>query len=342
MEIKKIPVEEAVGCKFAHDLTQIIPGEFKGPRFRRGETIKEEYLPVLESMGKRQVYIFDLDDDYLHEDEAASRISRAVQGTGINLTAPQEGKIYLTAANDGLLKVDKELLFAVNCIEDVLVTASHNNLPVEQGTKLAGVRVNPLVIEEAKVSQVEELVVKKDLFTVLSFSNPKVGIVVTGNEVYSGQIEDKFLPTIKRKTACWGGEVLETIYVPDEKERITEAILQVKDKGAEIIIVSGGMSVDADDVTPDGIKDAGVDVVTYGAPVLPGNKLMVAYLDGIPLLGLPAAIIFYEVTVLDLIYPRLLAGEEITKGDIIRLSHGGLCHHCRTCQYPHCSFGKGV
>ena len=146
---------------------------------------------------------------------------------------------------------------------------------------------------------------------------------------------------IERKTARWGGEVLETIYVPDDKERITEAIWQVKDKGAEVIIVSGGMSVDADDVTPGGIKDAGAEVVTYGAPVLPGNKLMVAYLDGIPLLGLPAAIIFYEITVFDLVYPRLLAEEKITKEDIIRLSHGGLCHHCSTCQYPNCSFGKG-
>ncbi|MGM0471103.1 MAG: molybdopterin-binding protein [Bacillota bacterium] len=339
--IKKVPVEEAIGEVIAHDMTQVIPNEFKGPRFRKGKIIEESDVPILKQMGKEHIYIVDLDGNQLHEDEAAQRLSQLVDGEHLDLTTPTEGKIYLQAACPGLLKIDKELLFAANRIKDILLTAGHNNSPVAAGENLMSVRVNPLIIDEELIQQTEELLAEEELIKLLPFSNPQVGIVVTGNEVYTGKVEDAFVPAMKRKFKRWGGQLLNYTYVPDDKEAIKDAICQMKEEGAEIIITSGGMSVDADDVTSQAIAATGAEVIHDSIPAAPGNKLMTAYLDEVPILGLPAAIIFYRVTVLDLIYPRLLAGERISKEDIIRLSHGGLCHQCNTCQYPHCSFGKG-
>jgi len=340
MNYKKIPVEEAVGKKVAHDMTQIIPGEFKGARFKKGYVIKQEDLPVLRDMGKENIYIIDLKKGFVHEDEAADRIASIATAKGIIFGKPAEGKIQLEANYKGFIKIKKELLFEANKIDDILITTIHSDVPVEKGDILAGIRVNPLVIEENKIKELKKLLAGKKIFSLIPFNNPRVGVVVTGNEVYSGRIKDKFIPVLKKKCERWGGELLRVIFTPDDKEKIRSALLELKKEGAEVLITGGGMSVDPDDVTPAGIKDTGAEVISYGVPVLPGNKLMIAYLDDIPILGLPACVIFYEITVFDLIYPRILAGEKINKEEIVKLSLGGLCRHCDVCQYPNCAFGK--
>lgn len=340
MNLEKIAVEKAVGKTIAHDMTQIIPEEYKGARFKKGYIIKEADIKVLKDMGKENIYVVDLDADYLHEDEAAAKMVELSVGQGIELSEPEEGKIELKAKIKGFFKIDTELLFAANRIKDLLLTTIHNNVPVEKGDVLAGIRVNPLIVEKQRIKELEELLAGNKIFNVLSFANPKVGVVITGNEVYYGRIEDKFLPVLKRKFKRWGGELMRAIFVPDDKEKITEALLELKAEGAEVLITGGGMSVDPDDLTPSGIKDTGAEIVSYGAPVLPGNKLMTAYLDDIPLLGLPACVIFYKITVFDLIYPRILAGDKIDKNLITALSLGGLCRHCDSCTFPNCEFGK--
>ena len=340
MNIKKISVENSVGNVIAHDMTQVIPDEYKGARFKKGDIIKQKDIEVLKDMGKESIYVLELDENNLHEDEAAQRMSDKIKNKNLSLSEPHEGKISLIADKAGILKLDKELLFEVNSEDDILITAGQNNIPVKKDEILAGIRINPLTIEKRKIEKVEKILNKRALFELLPYKDFQIGVVITGNEVYEGRIDDKFLPTLKRKFNRWGGSLLDYKFVPDEPEKIKDALLSLKNQGADILITGGGMSVDPDDVTPLGIKKTGAEVVKHGVPVLPGNKLMIAYLDDIPILGLPACVIFEEITVFDIIYPRVLVGEKITKNDLIKLSYGGLCHHCPVCQYPHCSFGK--
>jgi len=340
MNIKKISVDKAVGKVIAHDMTQIIPDEFKGVRFKKGDVIKIEDIETLKDMGKENIYVLELDDNNLHEDEAAEIMAEKLKSKYIKLSEPQEGKISLISKVDGILKIDKSILFKANTEDDILITTGQNKVPVKKDEIIAGVRINPLTIEKEKITRVEKILNNSRLFKIIPFNDYKVGVVVTGNEVYKGRIEDKFLPTLKRKFSRWGGKLLDHKYVPDNPDMIKDAIIDLKKQGAEVILTGGGMSVDPDDVTPAGIWKTKANVIKYGVPVLPGNKLMVAYLDDIPILGLPACVIFEEVTVFDIVYPRILAGEKFTKNKLIQLSYGGLCHNCPVCQYPHCSFGK--
>jgi len=340
--MKKVPVEEAVGMVLGHDMTQIIPGEFKGVRFKKGHIIKEEDISVLKSMGKNHIYSFELNEGQCHEDEAAIRIAKTVQGDGIELDGPNEGKVSLIAKQSGLLKVNKSGLAAINSCDELILATLHNNTVVKEGQVLAGTRINPLIIEEEKIKKVEE-VGKEFTDGVLNlrlFQNLHVGILITGSEVYSGRIEDKFAPVLKEKVNELNSKVLEVRYAPDDPEKIKEEILDLIEAGAELIITGGGMSVDPDDVTPSGIRKTGAKIETYGAPVLPGSMFMLAYLDEVSILGVPACGMYNDTTVLDLILPRVLTGEEVTRDDIIDLAHGGLCLKCDVCSHPVCPFGK--
>ncbi len=340
MNIEKISVENAVGKVVAHDMTQIIPDEYKGARFKKGDIIKKEDIETLKDMGKENIYVLDLDQDTLHEDQAAQRMAAHFDNRYINLSEPHEGKISLIANQAGILNIDKKLLLEANTEDDILITTGQNKVPVKKDEVIAGVRINPLTIEKEKINKVEKILSKGNLFQVRPYKDYNIGVVITGNEVYNGRIEDKFLPTLKRKFKRWGGNLIGHEYVPDKPDKIKAALLKLKKEGADILLTGGGMSVDPDDVTPAGIRATDAQVIKYGVPVLPGNKLMVAYLDDIPILGLPACVIFEKVTVFDIVYPRILAGEQMTKDKLIKLSYGGLCHHCPVCQYPHCSFGK--
>ncbi|MCF8009584.1 MAG: molybdopterin-binding protein [Halanaerobiales bacterium] len=340
MSIKKISVDESVGHVVAHDMTQIIPGEYKGARFKKGHIIRKEDINVLKDMGKENIYVLNLDKDTLHEDEAAFKMASILKSDNIKFEDPHEGKISLISKIDGILIINKDLLFKANSESDILITTGHTNSPVKMDEVIAGVRINPLTIGVKKMNKILSILKENILFKINPYKKLKVGVVITGNEVYHGRIEDKFLPTLNKKFKKWGGELLDYKYLPDEPEKITKSLLEFKNKGADILLNCGGMSVDPDDVTPLGIKNTGAKVIKYGVPVLPGNKLMLAYLDQIPILGLPACVIFERTTVFDIVYPRLLSGEKITKAKFVKLSYGGLCHDCPVCQYPHCSFGK--
>ncbi|SJZ33387.1 molybdopterin-binding protein [Selenihalanaerobacter shriftii] len=340
--MKKVPVKEAVGMVLGHDMTQIIPGEFKGVKFEKGHIIKEEDIPVLKSMGKNHIYSFELGEDQCHEEEAAERIAKAVQGENIKLVGPSEGKMNLVAKNAGVLKVNEEALREINSFDDLILATLHNNTTVEEGQNLAGTRINPLVIESKKIDQVEAACEKitGDIMSVNSFHQLKVGIIITGSEVYSGEIEDKFAPVFRQKINDLNAGVLGVNYAPDDPELIKEEIFDLIEKGADVVVTGGGMSVDPDDVTPVGIKKTGAKIETYGAPVLPGSMFMLAYLDEIPILGIPACGMYNKSTVFDLVFPRILTKERVMREDIIEMAHGGLCLQCDVCRYPACSFGK--
>ncbi|WP_432663998.1 molybdopterin-binding protein [Wukongibacter baidiensis] len=339
--MKKVRVEDAVGMVLGHDLTRIVPGEFKGAAFKKGHIVKEEDVEILKNMGKYNIHVFDLNEDMIHEDEAAMRMAKAAAGDGLYLSGPSEGKISIKAKAKGILKVNLEALLQINDIEMIMFATLHNNSVIEKDQTVAGTRIIPLVTEVEKIHDVEKIC--ENLGKVLSIKEikpRKVGIVVTGSEVFEGRIKDKFGPVLEEKIKEQGSTLIGLKFAPDDKEKIEEAIKSLIDNGAEIILTAGGMSVDADDVTPNAIENISDKVITYGSPVLPGAMFMLAYKEETPILGIPACGMYFRTTVLDLVLPRVLAGEVLTKKDITSLAHGGLCLGCEVCRYPVCPFGK--
>lgn len=337
----KLPVEEAIGKILAHDMTRIVPGEFKGPAFKKGHIIRSEDVPQLRRMGKNHVYIFEMNDSLYHEDDAAYRIASLLCGTNLELTLPAEGRINLKATCNGILEIDAETLYRINDQPEIIVSTLHSFSPVQAGQVVTGTRIIPLTIKKEKISVVEQLLKESGPIVNLRPINPrKAGIVVTGSEVFAGLIEDRFGPVLADKVEKNGGSLVSILYAPDDSSVISEKINESIAQGAEIVLVSGGMSVDPDDVTPTAIQNASDRVVTYGAPVLPGAMFMLGYKGDVPIMGIPGCGMYRKITVLDLIFPRLLAGILIERRHIVALGHGGLCLGCAMCTYPVCPFGK--
>lgn len=339
--MKKIRVEDAVGTILAHDLTKIVPGGFKGARFKKGHLIREEDVDVLKDMGKNHIYSFIVDESSLHEDDAAKAIAMAAKGNGIYLTEPSEGKVSLKSNIRGLLKINKELLNEINDIELLMLATLHNNTIVDNGQTVAATRIIPLTIDKEKIEKVNNICNDdNDIVQVMPLHNLKTGIVVTGSEVFYGRIKDKFGDILKNKIYDYNAEFVGVKYAPDDPKLIKEAISELIDMGAEVILASGGMSVDADDVTPTAIRDISTEVISYGSPVLPGSMFMVAYKDDVTILGIPGCAMYHKTTVFDVVYPRVLAKEKLTQRDITSQAYGGLCMNCKVCSYPICPLGK--
>lgn len=341
--MRKVKVQEAVGMVLCHDVTQIIPGRSKGPAFRKGHILTSQDIPQLLDMGKEHVYIWELDNSMLHESEASNRIAQAAAGQGIRLSLPCEGKVDLIAEYEGLIKINTDALFEINFDEEIIFATLHSNQVVPSGKVVAGTRVIPLVIDAEKVARSVEICRRSSpVIEIKRLRSLDAGIITTGSEVYYGRIKDQFGPVVIRKLEKFGCRLLGQTFVSDQVDMIVEAIRGFLANGAQLITITGGMSVDPDDVTPAGIKAAGGKVVTYGAPVLPGAMFMLAYIGEVPVLGLPGCVMYHQTSIFDLILPRILANEKLTRQDIIRLAHGGLCVHCETCRFPDCSFGKGA
>ena len=340
--MKLINTTDAVGHVLCHDITQIIPGVTKDAVFRKGHIVTEEDIPVLLSVGKEHLYVWEKDENMLHENEAAQILYEVCKNEHMSPTPVKEGKIELIADVDGVFKVDVERLEAINSLDDIMIATRHNNFPVKKGDNLAGTRIIPLVIEKERMEQVRQVAGDKPLLALLPYQKKKVGIVTTGSEVYHGRIKDAFGPVIRDKLAEYDAQVLGQTIVDDNQEMITGAIRSWLDQGADMVVCTGGMSVDPDDLTPSSIKALGGEIVTYGAPVLPGAMFLLSYVNGnIPVMGLPGCVMYAARTIFDLVLPRVMAGEQLTKKDLVKLGHGGLCLGCKPCHYPYCSFGKG-
>jgi len=322
--LKVIPVEEAVGMALAHDITEIVPGKHKGPAFRRGHIIRSEDIAKLLDIGKAHIYVMELERDELHEEDAARRLARAAAGPHIRLTDPVEGRVNLVAEISGLLKVDADLLYRFNDLGDLILATLPPNRHVKKGDVLAGTRTIPVVVKEELVKKAEVLCKEKPVVTVLPIPSRRIHLIVTGSEVFSGRIKDGFEPVVRRKVNEMGSDLEATKLAPDDPDRIAAHIKDSYGAGAELILVSGGMSVDPDDLTPEGIRRSGAHAECHGFPVLPGSMFLMAYLRETPVLGLSGCVLHDPVTAFDLLLPRLLAGERISRSDIIALGQGGL------------------
>lgn len=344
--MKQINTVDAVGHVLCHDITQIIKDEKKDVVFRKGHLIREEDIPTLLTVGKEHIYIWENQEGMLHENEAAEILYGICKNNYMKPSPIKEGKIEVIADMDGLFKLDIKKLYEINSLGEMMIATRHGNTPVKKGDKLAGTRIIPLIIEDNKMKKAQAIGAGKPLMEIIPFMHKKIGIVTTGSEVFHGRIKDTFGPVIVDKFSEYDTEILGQKIVDDDRTGITTAIISYIQSGADIVVCTGGMSVDPDDRTPGAIKDTGAKIVTYGAPVLPGAMILVAYYDyngkKIPVIGLPGCVMYSKRTIFDLILPRLMADDEIVKSDIDKLGQGGLCLNCEKCMYPNCGFGKGM
>ena len=366
--VKKMPVIKAVGTVLAHDITEIRPGEFKGRAFKKGHIIREEDVCHLQRLGKENLFVLNISDDEMHEDYAAYALAHALMGEGVKIKGePKEGKINIIAETDGLLKINKTALLAFNMLGDVMCATLHSNTIVRKDQTVAGTRAIPLIVRKDIVKAAVEISEQAGgIIQVKAIRKPKAGVVITGNEVYYGRIKDAFAPVIKEKIDAIGGEIIGTYYAPDDESFIEDRLRELVSAGADLLITTGGMSVDPDDVTRFAISNLGAKDITYGSAVLPGAMFLVAYISSetqrrgrtevedseaselpsiqtsglIPILGIPACGMYASTTIFDLVLPRVLAGEQIGRMELAELGHGGLCIKCKICNYPVCPFGK--
>ena len=337
--MKKVPVEQAVGMPLCHDITAM-RGGFKGAAFRRGHIIEAADVEKLKDLGKRTVFIWEENAGELHEEDCALRMAAMAPVAGAHYTGPSEGKVLLMADIEGMLRVDTELLRQVNGIGDITISTLPDHYPVKPGMRLASMRIVPLVTQERQIIKAETLCRERPLLRLLPYGPRRAGVIVTGSEVYTGRIQDKFEPVVRRKLAAYPGEILGVKLCDDDVDMIVDAARSFLERGADFLIFTGGMSVDPDDVTPSAVRRVGARVVSHGVPAQPGNMTLVAYLGDIPALGVPGAAISLPTTIFDVLLPAIYAGEEITKADLIRLGDGGLCQMCGACRYPNCTFGR--
>jgi molybdopterin biosynthesis enzyme len=339
-----IPIMQAVGMALLHDITEIKPGEFKGVAFKKGHIITESDIPRFLSLGKENIYVLTIAKDEVHENDAAFALAKGLMGQGVEIAGqPREGKINIIAAIDGLLKIDKERLFALNMIGEVMCATLHTNSLVKKGQIVGATRAIPLVLSASVLEDAVKVITNPNgVILVKPLSIPRVGLVITGNEVFSGRIKDAFLPVIEKKITAFGGQIVKTYYCPDDKEVIESRIRELIDLRVNMLITTGGMSVDPDDVTRFAIRNLDIAESHYGTPVLPGAMFMLSYLNKtkLPILSIPACGMYSKITALDIILPRILAGDKIGREDIAEMGHGGLCMQCKECKWPVCPFCK--
>ena len=337
--MKKVRVEDAVGMTLCHDITKMVDG-FKGPAFKRGHVIREEDIEELLNIGKKTVFIWEENAGELHEEDCALRLSAMAQVEGAHYTAPSEGKVLLIADTEGMFRVNTSLLYDINSIGDITITTLPDHFPVKKGDRLASMRIVPLVTQEEQIIRAENMCEGKKLLDLRPFHDRKTGVIITGSEVYSGRIKDKFEPVVRAKLAKYPGEIVGVTICDDDTDMIVREAEKHLENGADFLIFTGGMSVDPDDITPTAIRQLGAQIITHGVPSQPGNMTLVAYLGDIPVLGVPGAAISLPTTIFDVLLPQIYSGDRLTKQDLIRLGDGGLCRMCETCHFPTCTFGR--
>jgi formylmethanofuran dehydrogenase subunit E len=324
-------------------MTQIVPGTSKGPVFKRGQTLTAGDICRLQKMGRQNIYVAEeneIGSEWVHEDEASLSFAQALAGEGVKVDGvPQEGKITLVAEIDGLLVVDTERLEQFNLVPGVMCASRKSFRVVDRGHNLAGTRAIPLFLPQKDFQKALSVLRDGPIFNVFPMKQAKIGILSTGSEVFQGLVEDKFIPIIKAKVEKFGCSVIRQMIVPDDREVICGEIKEMIKAGVEILVTTAGLSVDPDDVTRQGIRDAGATDMLYGAPILPGAMTLLAKIDTVQVMGVPACALYYKTTSFDLLLPRVLAGLTVTRQELAKLGHGAMCLDCKTCTYQKCTFG---
>ena len=337
--MKKIKIQDAIGRSLCHDITEMNEG-FKGVAFKRGHIIREQDIAHMMRIGKQHIFVWEDHTGEIHEDDCARRMAAMAPVEGAHYTEPVEGKVLLFADQRGLFRVNRKLLKKINSIGDLTICTLPDHYPVEADARLASMRIVPLVTKEEQILEAEKLCENENLLDLRPYQHKKIGVIITGSEIYHGRIQDKFGSVVQAKVKQYPSEIVGISICDDVLEEIVDAARKHLQNGADFLIFTGGMSVDPDDLTPTAIRQLGAEIVSYGVPSQPGNMTLVAYLGDIPVLGIPGAAIKLPTTVFDVLLPQIFTGDKISKEELISLAEGGLCQMCQVCHWPNCTFGR--
>ncbi len=335
----KIPIDKAIGVEIPHDLTKISLEEgYKGAYFKRGHVITKKDIPILKSLGKNYIYKLELGEDDIHEDDFAIEISKKLAGKNIVYDRiPSEGKIAFRSSILGLFKLDKRKVIRLNTLSVTSFPTIHNNFPVKPSEQVAAFRIIPLVTKRKYLERALSIA-KEPLIWVEEYKIKEAAVIITGNEIYEGLVEDRFEKKIRSKLKQFGVSIKGVNIVPDDIDFIKRAFLNFS--YLPFVVVTGGSSVDPDDVTKKALKKAGVHFIREGNPIQPANNLTIGYFGETTVCVVPAGALFYKASAFDIMLPRILIKDKITKKEIAEYAIGGLCHFCTVCVYPVCPFGK--
>lgn len=337
-----LSIEEAVGLPLSHDLTMIDPqNKYKGAKFKRGHILTKDDLPILRRMGRMHLSVLELAHDEVHEDLAAIRLGEKFKSCGFSVTSPSEGRCNLKAEKNGLLIIDEQMVNRINSDKDWVLSTIANFSVVKKGDVVAAWRIGPLAMTEDRVAAAEAAIENSALkFKIAEFSPFKTALITTGAEIFKGEINDAFSAKLPPKLEKYGAPLVFQTIVPDDKNAIIDAIMNACDAEAEVILCTGGMSVDADDLTPAAIREVCGEVIFKGTPVLPGSNLMLGKKSSVYILGVPACAVHADVTVLDTVMNRIYASVPPSGDEVRTWGVGGLCRACDNCNFPVCSFGS--
>lgn len=323
--MKKVKFENAVGQRLAHDICEIKGEHIKRVAFKRGHLITASDHDYLAELGKQHFFVLEAGDESLvHEEDAAYAMFDTINNGDFSCSPVSMGKISFIANKDGFFVVDKKLLTDFNYLGEISAASIPNMRYVKKGQEVASMRIIPLFTTVAKLESIKSFKNATAMFKIATIENTKISQITTGSEVASGLIDDGFKPKLDSILDRYDLTISDYSVVTDNKGLISEQITSAKAKGAELILVTGGMSVDPDDLTPGAIKDSGANIITYGTPIIPGSMFLYGVLDGTPILGLPGAVIFEQKTAFDLLLPYALTNTEISNYEIMEMSVGGM------------------
>jgi molybdopterin biosynthesis enzyme len=326
MYLTTLAPDQAVGHILRHNLS----GPDGRKALSKGHRIAAGDLPQLAALGLEQVRVAVLEPGDVHENEAARRLAAAVCGPGVLARPPAASRVNLLAAADGIVRVDVAALLRINEIDGLTVATLPSHALARVRQRVATIKIIPFAVPEEELARAEAigraaLAARTSVIALSPLRQLDIGVILVGSRAARARIEAGVYPAIESRVVELGSRVLAVRYVESEEHVIAGTIGELRAAGAQLLIVAGETSImDRDDVTPQGIRLAGGRIEHYGAPVEPGNLLLLAYLDTLPVLGAPGCVRSRDVNIVDLLLPRLLAGEQITRRDIVELGHGGL------------------
>lgn len=321
MKVEKLPLRQAVGHILLHN--QIGPDGRKV--LKKGHRLASSDLPALQALGREQVYVAVLADDDIGENEAARRLGDVVAGPGLKTSTATTGRVNLIAASAGLVKINRQGLLAFNDSPGITLATLTHNTPVQPKKMVGTIKIIPYAVPRPRLEAAEAVARRENpLVAIKPFTVRQAVLITTGSEPARSKVVDAFTPPLQNRLSGYNTALAAGPHVPEDEQAIAAALQQTLNEGAEMVIIAGETSImDPDDITPRAIKAAGGSIVHYGVPAEPGNLLLLAYHGPVPIVGAPGCARSKNYNVVDMVLPRLAAGERLTRRDLIELGHGG-------------------
>jgi hypothetical protein len=318
----ELTAANTAGRVLAHDL---------GPGLRKGTVLGAQHLEALRTVP--EVHVIQLDEDDVHEDDAARRLGAAIAGPGTRVEGPVQSQVRLLALRRGLVRVDREGVEALNQLPAVGVFTLVDGQAVNAGEEVAGAKVTPVAIAGSVLDQAERLAAEREPIVRLDRFRPLRTLVVV-TERLKPRARALFAEAVTVKLGWYGAELLAVREVARSGEAVRDAYEAARKERAEVVLFAGASSIDPLDAAYSELEAVGGEVLRQGAPSHPGSMLWLGRLDRSVVLGVASCAGFGKNTALDLVLPFIFAYGEAGEADFRRLGYGGLVETSAGRRFP--------